>query len=78
MRPIGAKYTHRKYSDETEFHEDKLTGPSLFVCLRSVFDGACLPDSGRRVPAHQLLQLQLLVLRRPVHCWADLPTLARA
>uniref|UniRef100_A0A8C8RTK2 Solute carrier family 7 member 7 n=1 Tax=Pelusios castaneus TaxID=367368 RepID=A0A8C8RTK2_9SAUR len=40
--------------------------------------GSSLSVCRGRLPAHQLLQLQLLVLCGPVHCWAALPALEGA
>lgn len=46
--------------------------------LLSVHHVTDLPDSGGCLPAHQLLQLQLLVLHGFVCCRADLPPLEAA
>lgn len=48
------------------------------VLVLAVCHGSDLPDGGGRVPADQLLQLQLLVLRGFVHRWADLLALERS
>ncbi|XP_056268464.1 Y+L amino acid transporter 2 isoform X1 [Pseudoliparis swirei] len=50
---------------------------SLAPCC-AVCHVADLPDSGGRLPAHQLLQLQLLVLHGPLHRRPDLPPLEGA
>lgn len=47
-----------------------------FLCL--VCHVSNLPHCGGCLPAHQLLQLQLLVFHGSVHRWADLPALERA
>lgn len=52
--------------------------PPFLPFLCPVCHVSDLPHRGGCLPAHQLLQLQLLVLHGSVHRWADLPALERA